>query len=215
MALVTDWQELQARLPERWSDAQLIFRLEVPAELPRAAALLGPLQPLETELGTLVFRVSRDGVAPGPEAVRRALKRLDAERIHGLLDVVAHEESPVPAVAAPPMHLPGSWDAALATLPADWSDLLGEIELASSDYVDRAALHLAPINPRRIGTSLRMQFRSARRFGYGASAGMVRRCLERCDEDGIRGRVEVLRVLSDTNPVGTQGPVWLVDGRTV
>jgi hypothetical protein len=215
MALVTDWQELQARLPENWSGAQLIFRLEVPGELARASALLGPLQPFETELGTLVFRVARDGGAPGPEAVRRALKRLDAERIHGVLDVVRHEESPVPAAPAPPAHLPGSWDAALASLPADWSDLLGEIELASSDYVDRAALHLAPLNPRRVGTSLRMQFRSARRFGYGASAGMVRRCLERCDADGIRGRVEVLRVLSDTNPVGTQGPVWLLDGRTV
>jgi hypothetical protein len=128
---------------------------------------------------------------------------------------VTHEESPVPAAPAPAAHLPGSWDAALASLPADWSDLLGEIELDSSDYVDRAALHLAPLNPRRVGTSLRMQFRSARRFGYGASAGMVRRCLERCDADGIRGRVEVLRVLSDTNPVGTQGPVWLLDGRTV
>ena len=44
---------------------------------------------------------------------------------------------------------------------------------------------------------------------------MVRRCLERCDDDNIRGRVEVLRVLSDTHPVGTQGPVWQIAGRMV
>jgi hypothetical protein len=62
---------------------------------------------------------------------------------------------------------------------------------------------------------MRLQFRSARRFGYGASPGMVRRCLERCDAAGITGSVEVLRVLSDTRPVGTQGPVWQIEGRMV
>jgi hypothetical protein len=62
---------------------------------------------------------------------------------------------------------------------------------------------------------MRLQFRSASRFGYGASPGMVRRCLERCDAAGITGSVEVLRVLSDTRPVGTQGPVWQIEGRMV
>jgi hypothetical protein len=100
-------------------------------------------------------------------------------------------------------------------VPADWSDLLGEIELDSSDYLEPGAVLLAPINPRRVGGELRLQFRSASRFGYGASAGMVRRCLERCDNAGIRGRVEVVRALSDTYPVATQGPVWQIDGRMV
>ena len=44
---------------------------------------------------------------------------------------------------------------------------------------------------------------------------MVRRCLERCDENEIVGAVEVLRVLSDTHPVLTQGPVWQIEGQTV
>ena len=44
---------------------------------------------------------------------------------------------------------------------------------------------------------------------------MVRRCFERCDAEGIRGRVKVLRVLSDTYLVATQGPVWYVDGKSV
>jgi len=44
---------------------------------------------------------------------------------------------------------------------------------------------------------------------------MTRRCFERLDEEGIRGRVAVLRALSDTRPVQTQGPVWYVGGRSV
>jgi hypothetical protein len=47
------------------------------------------------------------------------------------------------------------------------------------------------------------------------SPEMATRCFERCDEDGMTGEVEILRALSDTNPVGTQGPVWLVGGRAV
>ena len=125
------------------------------------------------------------------------------------------EERPVEPEAPVAPSLPASWDAALATVPADWSDLLGEVELDSSDYLEPGALNMAPINPRRVGGTLRLQFRSASHFGYGASPGMVRRCLERCDAAGMTGRVTVLRVLSDTHPVGTQGPVWQIDGRMV
>ena len=59
------------------------------------------------------------------------------------------------------------------------------------------------------------RFRVARRFGYGVSAEMARRCLERLDEEGIRGVVRVLWALSDTEPVQTQGPVWYAEGRSV
>ena len=152
------------------------------------------------------------------EALRRALQRLDAERLHGTLAVgVVAEREPQAAqpAALPTLSLPDSWDAALAALPADWSDLLGEIELGSSDYLEPGAVQLAPINPRRVADTLRLQFRSASHFGYGASPGMVRRCLERCDAAGITGRVEILRVLSDSRPVGTQGPVWHIDGQMV
>jgi hypothetical protein len=167
-------------------------------------------------LGAVSIRIARDAaLGPSPEMLRRGLQRLDAERLHGRLEVLVVDEAPELAAAAAPSALPEAWDAALAALPADWSDLLGEIELDSSDYIEPGALHLAPINPRRIGTTLRLQFRCARLYGYGASPGMVRRCFERCDGAGITGRVEVLRVLSDTRPVGTQGPVWQIDGRMV
>jgi hypothetical protein len=44
---------------------------------------------------------------------------------------------------------------------------------------------------------------------------MARRCFERCDEENIRGSLALLRVLSDTRLVSTQGPVWNLDGQTV
>jgi hypothetical protein len=44
---------------------------------------------------------------------------------------------------------------------------------------------------------------------------MVRRCLERLDERGLPGTVRILRALSDSKPVGTQGPVWYVGGKVV
>jgi hypothetical protein len=44
---------------------------------------------------------------------------------------------------------------------------------------------------------------------------MAERCFARCDEERITGEVEILRALSDTFPVATQGPVWYVGGRAV
>ena len=108
-----------------------------------------------------------------------------------------------------------AWEAALATLPPDWSDLLCEIELTSSDYLQRAALLLAPVNPAKTPDRSAFRFRVARRFGYGASPAMTRRCLERLDEEGIVGHVSILRALSDTHNVATQGPVWYVEGKAV
>jgi hypothetical protein len=216
MALVKDWQALEAGLPPRWAEARIGLTLEEAGHGERALELLSPLQPVRTGPGSASIRVARASVAEGPtpESLRRALQRLDAERLHGRLEILAVDETPA-RQEAQAARLPESWDAALATLPADWSDLLGEIDLDSSDYVEPAALQLAPVNPRRVGTTLRLQFRSARQFGYGASPGMVRRCLERCDGAGITGRVEILRALSDTQPVGTQGPVWQIEGRMV
>jgi hypothetical protein len=215
MALVSDWQDIQAELPERWVDARIHLTLEHPGHTDRAVALLAPLQPLRPGPDTIAVVIRRGGGGHSPEALRRALGRLDAERLHGLITVASVEEKAAAADTAAAPSLPESWDAALATLPSDWSDLLGEVELGSSDYLEPGALNMAPINPRRVGSTLRLQFRSASSFGYGASPGMVRRCLERCDADGMRGTVTVLRVLSDTRPVGTQGPVWQIDGRMV
>ncbi len=215
MSLVGDWQALEATLGADWEDAGILLVLEEASELSRASALLAPLQPVTTGSDTISLRIVRTGEGSSPEALRRGLGRLDAERLHGRISAGVVGSRVAAGTVAPQLTLAESWDAALATLPADWSDLLGEIELDSSDYLEPGAIQLAPINPRRVDGDLRLRFRSARRFGFGASPGMVRRCLERCDGIGVHGRVHIVRALSDTNPVATQGPVWLMDGRTV
>jgi hypothetical protein len=100
-------------------------------------------------------------------------------------------------------------------LPEDWSDLLCLIELRSSDELAPAALALAPVNPSRHAGSLAFRFRVARTFGYGAAPGMARRCLERLDETGLPGHLRLLEVFSDTQPVLTQGPTFVVSDRAV
>jgi hypothetical protein len=160
------------------------------------------------------FVAKRDGTGVGPEALRRMLRRIDAEGIAGTVALLGSADTPehtVPTRAS----LADDWDAATAVLPSDWSDLLCELDLTSSDHIERGALLLAPINPIQTASHTGFRFRCAHTFGYGASAGMVRRCLARLDEDGIPGEVRVLRALSDTHPVGTQGPVWYVDGKAV
>jgi hypothetical protein len=111
--------------------------------------------------------------------------------------------------------LRAQWERALAALPPDWSDVYGEVRLDSTDYLERGALLLAPLNPTRAGGVATLRFRCAHHFGYGVSPEMAARCFERCDEEGITGEVEILHALSDTQPVGTQGPVWLIGGRAV
>jgi hypothetical protein len=222
MRLVRQWDALVSRLPDGWVDAQFRFHLTEPSHLDRAAALLAPMQPTRSSDSSLTFRIASAGSGPTAAMAGRLFDRVGLEKIAGTIELAsAPEVAPAPAPVAKAMdapaaeHLPASWDAALAPLPADWSDLLGEIELTSSADLERAALCLSPINPRRDGTRLALQFRCARKAGYGASPGMVRRCLERCDEIGVPGTVSVLRVLSDTHAVQTQGPVWQISGRTV
>lgn len=214
MALIDQWNGLEGELPRSWSEARVGLRLEDPADTQAAVALLAPLQPLRVDDETLSLRIARDGSGPGLEALRRSLARVDGRRLRGRLTLLAtREQEPRPAPPAP--ALAAMWEAELEAIPPDWSDLLGEIELDSSDFLDRAAVLLAPINPRRSGEMTALRFRSARQFGYGASAGVVGACLRRCDAEAIRGSVRILRVLSDTRPVGTQGPVWQIDGEMV
>jgi hypothetical protein len=210
--LVDQWRAIESRLPENWADARLQLTVADDGRCERAAAVLGAAGAGRSGK-RIRFFAARRGAGVGPEAIRRMLRRLDDEGTTGELELLASGEP----VIVPETHrstLAASWDAALAALPSDWSDLHGEVELASSDYLEPAALRLSPLNPTSHG-GLSLRFRAARRFGYGASATMVRRALERCDEAGIRGEVRVLRALSSTYPAATQGPVWYVGGRPI
>jgi hypothetical protein len=216
VSLAGDWARLQGALPQGWSRAELRLTAADEGAAGRAAAFLAPAQPFRPSPNVLRFASSRDGSAASPDGLTRLLRRLDEERIRGHLEL-ADTTSPaaLEEVPEPTLSLVESWQAALAGVPPDWSDLYAELRLSSSDYIDPGAVLLAPINPRRDGTRLALRFRAARLAGYGASAGMVERCLERCDGMGMEGSLEVLRVLSDTRLVGTQGPTWLVSGSNV
>jgi hypothetical protein len=214
VSFAPQWQQVQAGLPDDWGDARLQLRLDDEASAARAAALLGPLQPSRSGR-ELRFYAVRRGPGPSPAAVARAVERLDEERITGTLELLGTGEAATAAPVTAVASLVEEWDAALARLPEDWSDVYGEIELTSSDHLDPAALALAPVNPSRFGGTPGFRFRCARRFGYGASPQMVRRCFERLDERRIPGEVRILRALSDTKPVGTQGPVWYLGGKVV
>jgi hypothetical protein len=213
VALLEQWREIEAQLPERWATARLSLTIEDEADCDRAAALLGPANP--GRRGKQIrFGVGRGGSTPSPHLVERLLVRLDAERIAGGLELLGVEEAPQAAVERRPT-LAAAWDEELAKLPPDWSDLYVEVRLTSTDYLERAAILMAPLNPARYGGETGFRFRVARTFGYGASAEMTRRCLERLDEAGIRGALRIIRVLCDTYPNATQGPVWYVGGRSV
>lgn len=214
MSLAGEWHTLGSELPADWSRAELRLELRSGDRAAEAAALLGPAQPYRPSPTVLRFAAARDGSAPSPDLLSRLLRRLDDARILGTLGLAGSVSADVRVEVLPPT-LAESWRRELAQLPSDWSDLLCELDLLSTDYLEPAAVFCIQMNPRRDGTRSALRFRAARRAGYGVSPEMARRCLERCDEAGIRGSVKVLHVLSDTKLVGTQGPVWLMSGRTV
>src|SRR6266536_2207789 len=181
VTLVAQWRQIEAELPEDWGDARLVLTVDDENHASQAAALLGPLNP-----GRSGKQIRLDTPRRGA-GLGRLLRGLDEEGIVGRLELVSTERAE-PAAASISRESPAAaWDAALAGLPEDWSDLYVELELASTDYLEPAALRLAPVNPARYGEKPGFRFRCARRFGYGASPGMVRRCLERLDEAGIVG----------------------------
>ena len=213
MGLVDHWNSIENGLDPKWRDARLELSVDDTARIGRAAALLGPASP--GRMGSVIrFTVGRGGAFVGPEAARRMLTRIDGEGIAGTLTLVSSDAAaPEPAISR--ASLAAEWDAALAVLPTDWSDLLCEVELTSSDHIEKGALLLSPLNPIQGTGRPGFRFRCAHAFGYGASPGMVRRCLARLDEERIPGEVRVLRAMSDTHPVATQGPVWRIGERAV
>ena len=214
MSLAGQWETLGSELPDGWGRAELRLELRDAARAAEAAALVGPAQPYRTSATVLRFASARDGSAPSPDSVARLLKRLDDARIGGTLTLSGSSRA-AERVEIEVKPLAESWREAIAGLPPDWSDLLCELELLSTDYIEPAAVLCIQMNPRRDGKRSALRFRVARRAGYGTSPQMTERCLQRCDAATIRGSVRVLQALSDTKLVGSQGPVWLMSGKTV
>lgn len=210
MSVARQWKVIGSELPETWARASLRLELHDRAAADQAAATLAPTGPYRVSPKILQFSVARDGSALGPQGITRLLSRIPK----GTLSL-SNSQASAQLAEREITSLVEGWDAALAGLPADWSDLYAEIEFTSSDYIEPAAVLCIQMNPRRDGTRAAFNFRAARLAGYGVAPGMARRCFERCDEKGIRGSISVLRVLSDTHLAATQGPVWLSGGKTL
>jgi len=212
MKLADQWRAVLRRLPADWEDVRLTVVPEQASELQRVAAVLGSANAGLSGDG-LVIHVRRAGAA-SPAALERLFSRLDEDRVWCTLERgdVVEARPALDAVEEPEHSVAESWDAALAALPTDWSELLCRLEIGGSALLPRAALLCAPINPTRDREHVAFLFRAGR-VGYGASTGMARRCFQRLDEEGIRGSVTVLRALSDTAPVASQGSSWIVGGR--
>jgi hypothetical protein len=211
VSLAEQWREIRAGLRPESAGIRLELALADDERADRAATVLGPLTPGRTG-SRFRLEVERGGDPA------RVLARLDDEGIGGRLRLVEGERAE-PAIRPAPVprtiSLTAQWDELVRRLPSDWSDLYAEIELDSSDFLERGALLLAPVNPSRYGGPLALRFRCAKDKGYGVAAVMARRCLERLDGERITGTVRPLRVLARTALVATQGPVWRVGGRSV
>ena len=215
------WRQIEHGLGHDWEVARFSFVPEDPGAIGAAAAVLAPLGPGRTG-GELRFEVARSGSAP--ERLQNLLRRLDEKRVWGELRLVDAHHAPQVEAAAAARSLPGrreklaaQWDEEIAKLPPGWRDLLVELEVDSTDFLAIAALLGAPLNPARVPGEAALRFRVSERGvgGYGVAPGMARRCLERMDAEGVTGDLGVVNALSDTDNVGSQGPVFRIAGRAV
>jgi hypothetical protein len=89
-ALVTQWEQSEAGLPEDWSDLLCRVDLASSDDVPRAALLAAPLNPSRPtrEVG-FDFRVARSaGYGASAQMTRRCLARMDEAGIEGTLEIV-------------------------------------------------------------------------------------------------------------------------------
>jgi len=211
MRLAEQWSELEPTLPLGWASARLALEPNA-QDCDRVERMVGgALRRTSPTRFELEVTRSEEPFGLSTNLFRRLLARLDEARVEGRMTVVSTELGE----AARRPRLANEWDRLVARLPGDWSHLAAEVELDSSDFIERGALLLAPANPARFDRDRKITFRAARRVGYGVAAEMARRALARLDEEGITGRLRILRVVSDDRPVATQGPVWRVGGRSV
>jgi hypothetical protein len=211
VSVADQWKAIGSELPSGWTQARLRLALTDRATTDRAAAMLGPAGAYRAAPTVLLFDVARDGSATSPDNLARLLRKVP----NGALSLSGSkaEQQDTPQREITP--LTASWDRAVAGLPADWSDLYIELNLTSTDFIEPAAVLCIQCNPRRDGTRAALRFRAARVQGYGVSPQMARRCLERCDAARIEGSVMILRAVSGSRHVATQGPVWLENGKTL
>jgi len=202
-------------LPPHWTEARIRLTVDDADLAQQAAVYLAPLSPGRSGNSFRVLLTPPGGGGATVLALQAAVERLDQGAITGRLVL---DESTGPPAATPqeaPTDLATQWDELQAGFPPTWSDVLLEMTLLSSDDIDRAAVLLGPANPLLMRGTPTFHFRAARSFGYGVSTQMARGSLARLDAESIRGVLKPLRLMSDSRPVDTQGPVWRLEGRSV
>ena len=221
MALADRVDEIVRGLPRGWERARLELTVEEPEDADRASLVLAPATPGRSGSAfTLYVHDGASGLSPTAGLVKRVVARLDEAGIRGRVRLAGHEQGVAKEGACRP-GARGSDGAGgrLGRAPAPAPvRLVGPLRRGGArlDGLPRARGAAARAGqPCALRRPVELSLRAASSKGYGVAPGMARRALERLDDEGLSGRVRVLRVLSDTNAVSTQGPVWRVDGRSV
>ena len=176
-----------------------------------ASALLAPA-PAGTSRARRRSRsgVARGGSGPSPEALRRALQRLDAERHPRAVRCSSSRSAPAAAAAGEPHRLPSRGTLRSRRCRPTGATCSARSSSTRPTTSSRGALHLAPINPRRIGSTLRCSSgaRAVRLRRVGRDGAPLPRALRRRRDPR---RVEVLRV--SRTPPGRHAGAGLADRR--
>ena len=107
MALVSDWQDLEAELPEGWVEARIDVTLEDPgADRPRGRAARPAPAASHGPGRSRSFVARGGGRAPARRRSGGRSQRLDAERLHGRISLPRSRRGAAAEAAAEPVRLP-------------------------------------------------------------------------------------------------------------
>ena len=221
VGLAAQWDRIVSQLPaigrrlgvqlrlaraERRAAGSWAARIAEPGRCRRRAAPAGDYPPEKRG------PVSCGGSWPGSTSRTSGARSSSRAPRSAAAEAAARPSSPSDA---PTASLALARDELVAGLPDDWSDLLVLVELRSSDELAPAALALAPLNPSRHG----VRSRSASEWPVASATGRRPRwhvaASSASTSSAFPGALRLLEVLSDTQPVLTQGPTFVVSDRAV
>ena len=147
MSLVDDWRRVQEGLPDGWTSVSLVLEVggTTTTAPPRCSGRRSRTARSRARSGSTPSTTGRARPRPRSSACSRASTPPGSP---GRSARSRRSRRAAAATPAPEATLAEAWAAELAKLPSDWSDVFGEVDLISSDYLEAAALQLVPINPR-------------------------------------------------------------------
>ena len=161
MRLVRQWHELEARLPDGWVDAQArLPRCDDRATATARRRCSAPLQATRSSDASLRSASRATAAGRRPRWPSALLDRVGLEKIAGTIDCVVGVRRAAPAARR--RRAPAA-ERAAGVVGRRAGDAAGRLERPARrdrarrrrDYLERAALCLSPINPRRDGERAR------------------------------------------------------------